>query len=71
LIDAEGLSGDGKVLVGGDVITDGSLPETKEMVGGYYIYSAADMAEAETIARECPALSYGGRVELRPVMDYS
>ncbi|MEZ0324884.1 MAG: YciI family protein [Fimbriimonas sp.] len=71
LVDAEGLSSEGKVLVGGDVITDGPFPETKEMVGGYYIFTAADLAEAETLARECPALAYGGRVELRQAMDYS
>jgi hypothetical protein len=71
LVDAEGLSRDGCVLVGGDVITDGPFPETKEMIGGYYIYQASDLEEATHIARECPALAYGGKIELRQVMDYS
>ncbi len=72
LVDAEGLDGSGRVLVGQDgVITDGPFPETRELVGGYYILTAADFDDALAIARDCPALSYGGAVEVRPVMDYS
>jgi hypothetical protein len=71
LVDAEGLSREGCVMVGGDVITDGPFPETKEMIGGYYIFHAADLNEAAEVAKECPALCYGGKVELRQVMDYS
>jgi hypothetical protein len=72
LIDAEGLKDGGKVLTGsaGGIITDGPFPETKEMVGGYYVFTADSMEQAEQIARDCPALSYGGSVELRQSMDY-
>lgn len=70
LVDAEGLDSAVRILKG-DVVTDGPFPETKEMVGGYYIYNATDFDEATAIAKDCPALGYGGSIELRPVMDYS
>ena len=34
---------------------------------GYFIYNAEDWDEAVTIARMCPTLLYGGRIELRMV----
>lgn len=60
----------GKVLrnKGGKiVVTDGPYAETKEVVGGYFAITAKDYAEACEIARDCPHLKYGGRVEVREV----
>lgn len=60
----------GKVLrnKGGKiVVTDGPYAETKEVVGGYFAIIAKDYAEACEIARECPHLKYGGRVEVREI----
>jgi hypothetical protein len=60
----------GKVLrnKGGKiVVTDGPYAETKEVVGGYFAITAKDYAEACEIARECPHLKYGGRVEVREI----
>lgn len=72
LVDAEGLDQGGKILVGQDgVVTDGPFPETKELVGGYYIYNADSLEHAIEIGKECPALAYGGSIEIRPVADYS
>lgn len=72
LVDSEGLDAGGKVLVGKDgVVTDGPFPETKELVGGYYIYTADSLDHAVEIGSECPALGYGGAIEIRPVADYS
>ncbi|WP_227625030.1 YciI family protein [Fimbriimonas ginsengisoli] len=72
LLDAEPLDRAGRVLVGVDgVITDGPFMETKEMIGGYYIYNAADLEEAVAIGRDCPTLAYGGAIEIRPIADYS
>jgi hypothetical protein len=72
LLDAEPLEKTGRALSGaGGVITDGPFLETKEMIGGYYIYQAADIDEAVAMGRDCPALSYGGSVEIRPIADYS
>jgi hypothetical protein len=60
----------GKVLrsKGGKiVVTDGPYAESKEVVGGYFAISARDYAEACEIAKECPHLKYGGRVEVREI----
>lgn len=72
LVDAEPLEHSGRVLTGvNGVVSDGPFAETKEMIGGYYIYQATDLEEAVAIGRECPAMCYGGSVEIRPVADYS
>lgn len=34
---------------------------------GYFIYQAEDWDEAVEIAKRCPTLEYGGRIELRKV----
>jgi hypothetical protein len=55
---------------GGDqVVTDGPFVETKEALGGFYVVEAADLDQAMTFARQCPA-PYGG-IEVRPIMDTS
>ena len=48
---------------------DGPFTEAKEVVGGYFLVLADDMAAAEAIAMNCPHLEYGGRIELRQVDD--
>ncbi len=50
---------------GGFAVTDGPFAEAKEVLGGYYVIEAADLAEAVAIAREVPA-PFGG-VEVRPI----
>ena len=51
----------------GQIVVDGPFAETKETIGGYFIIEAADLNEAIEITKECPALSNGGRVELREI----
>ena len=51
----------------GQIVVDGPFAETKETIGGYFIIEAADQNEAIEITKECPALSNGGRVELREI----
>lgn len=73
LVEAEGLDSGGRVLdasSGSVVVTDGPFAEAKEIVGGFYLIHAASLDEAASIARECPALGYGGLVEVRPQMEY-
>lgn len=73
LIDAEGLSENGKVLklVDGKLsITDGPYPLAKEVVGGYYVFTAKDLAEATEIAKDCPGIANGGTIEIREQMNY-
>ena len=55
-------------------VQDGEVViEAKDYAGdpdhmtGYFIFQAEDWDEAETIARMCPTLQYGGRIELRMV----
>lgn len=52
---------------GGVRVLDGPFSEAKEVVAGYFVIEAGDMEEAETIARGCPHLRYGGEIELREV----
>ena len=63
------LERSGKV-VGGQKrsVTDGPYAETKEVVGGFSIIEAKDVAEAASIASGGPILEGGGSVEVRPVM---
>ena len=51
------------------VVTDGPFAETKEVLGGYILFEAADMDEAERVARGCPIFHVSGRVEVRPVVE--
>jgi len=59
----------GKTVSGKDgrIVADGPFAESKEAVGGYFLLQVADESEAVAIARECPGLPYGIRVEVRPV----
>lgn len=50
----------------GVTVTDGVFAETKEHIGGYYLFEAADLDEALVIAKAVPC-PYGW-LELRPVM---
>ncbi|MBI1761918.1 MAG: transcription initiation protein [Acidobacteria bacterium] len=53
------------------VVTDGPYAETKEVIGGYWIITAANYDEAVRIASDCPTLEFGGRIEVREVEDLS
>jgi hypothetical protein len=56
---------------GGEVITtDGPFAETKEVLGGFYLLDAADLDEAIRWAAQIPG-AWHGRVEVRPVIDFS
>ncbi len=49
------------------LITDGPFTETKEVLTGYFVIEARDLAHATEMARGCPALVHGETVELRAV----
>jgi hypothetical protein len=49
----------------GSIVVDGPFVEGKEAVLGFYVIDAADRAEAERIAAECPSVPLGGSVEVR------
>lgn len=48
-------------------VVDGPFTETKETIGGFFLIEAENLDEAMEIARECPHLTYNGRVEVREV----
>ena len=48
----------------GLVIVDGPFAESKEACNGYFVFMAKHIDEAVAIARECPALSHGERIEV-------
>jgi len=49
-------------------VTDGPFPESKELVGGYFVISAKDINEATEIAKNYPDFDLNGSVEVRQVM---
>lgn len=51
----------------GRSITDGPFAESKEVVGGYLLMNVETFEEAVAIAKTCPTLAYGGKVEVRPL----
>ena len=63
------LERDGKTVRGkAKAITDGPFLEAKDLVGGYTIIEARDLAQAAELALGCPGLDAGGSVEIRPTM---
>ena len=54
---------DGKALA-----TDGPFVESKEALGGYFIFEADDLDAAIEMAARVPAARLGGAVEVRPIM---
>lgn len=48
-------------------VIDGPYAEGKEIVGGYFFLTVADIDEATEIAKQCPGLPLGLTVEVRPV----
>ncbi len=53
---------------GDPVVTDGPFAETKEQLGGFYLLDCEDLDDAIAWAKRMPLP--GGKVEVRPVMDY-
>ena len=48
-------------------VTDGPYAE-KDLVGGYSLIEAKDLAQAAELSKGCPILERGGAVEVRPIM---
>jgi len=70
LVDGLPLSKEGKrVKQKGAVISDGPYAEGAEIVGGYLIVNAKDLAEAVEISKACPIFENKGEVEVREIMN--
>jgi hypothetical protein len=50
-------------------VADGPFAESKEAIGGYFLLKVDSIEEAVAIAKDCPGLAYGARVEVRPVAE--
>ena len=62
------LAQEGKVVRGKEkAITDGPFVEVKDLVAGFTVIEARDLAEAAELSKGCPILDGGGSVEIRPV----
>jgi len=61
------LEEQGAVVKGAKAVTDGPYAE-KDLVGGFSVVEARDLAHASELAKGCPILAAGGVVEVRPVM---
>ena len=48
-------------------VTDGPYAE-KDVVGGYSLIEASDLAQATELSKGCPILEQDGAVEVRPIM---
>ena len=62
------LEREGKIVSGKNcAVSDGPFAESKETIGGYFLLKVNTLDEAVAIAKECPGLPHGIRVEVRPV----
>jgi len=59
----------GKLVKGKQkIVTDGPFAEAKDVVGGYTLIEARDLAQAVELSKGCPIFEVDGAVEVRPVM---
>jgi hypothetical protein len=58
-----------RVANGRTLTTDGPFPESREVLGGYYLLEADDLDTAIEIASRIPAARLGGAVEVRPLVE--
>jgi hypothetical protein len=47
-----------QVRSGRPYITDGPFPETKELIGGFFLVNCSTQAEALALAQECPGAEW-------------
>lgn len=67
LVDGHKLTDDGGRIVTAASAVDGPYAEAKEVLAGLFILKAETWDEAVGLARECPHLRYGTRVEIRQI----
>jgi len=58
-----------RVENGSTLTTDGPFAETKEVLGGFYLFEADDLDAALDVAARVPAARMGGSVEVRPLVE--
>jgi hypothetical protein len=64
------LAREGTVVRGKDkLVTDGPFAEAKDIVLGFIVVEARDLAHAVELSKKCPMLEGDGSVEIRAVMN--
>jgi hypothetical protein len=63
------LENNGKVVRAKKQVVDGPFVEAKDLVAGFMIITASDLAEAVELSHGCPILGGAGSVEIRPVLE--
>ncbi len=58
-----------RVENGEALTTDGPFTETKEALGGFFLFEADDLDAALDVASRIPAARMGGAVEVRPLVE--
>jgi hypothetical protein len=61
------LTMDAALVTRDGIRTDGPFAEGKEVIGGYWIIVAENLAAAAALASESPVLAHGIRYEIRPL----
>jgi hypothetical protein len=59
-----------RVKQGKTFTTDGPFAETKEALGGYLVFEAADLDAAIELASRIPTAALGAAVEVRPIVEW-
>ena len=67
LVDGAELAAGGVLLATVDARSEEVPATDRGVLAGYFIIRAADLEEAERVARECPHLKYQGSISLRPL----
>jgi hypothetical protein len=58
-----------RVEDGQTLTTDGPFADTKEVLGGFYLFEADGIDAALDVASRIPAARLGGKVEVRPLVE--
>jgi hypothetical protein len=58
-----------RVQDGRTLTTDGPFAETKEALGGFFLFEADNLDDAIELAARIPAARTGGGVEVRPLVE--
>jgi hypothetical protein len=58
-----------RVRDGETAVTDGPFAESKEQLGGFFVFECESADEALALAKQIPALDSGGAVVVRPAYE--
>ena len=68
-LDGPGTATTIRVRDGQTLTTDGPFAETKEVLGGFFLFEADNLDDAIELAARIPAARTGGGVEVRPLVE--